>query len=187
MANCLGISLPFNYASLIERVVYWVKPKKSFIKINMNGSISRNTFGYGGNIIYFQGNIIYSFTSPLVACYAPIVELKVVSLALDWCLGNGFSKIWLDIDALFLVHLINFNNGGSDDPFYFLNDVTNIITKLVFKISHIYREGNTCADHLASLGASLEPVIYFSSSELSSSLRGLINVDKNGLPYISFH
>lgn len=38
----------------------------------------------------------------------------------------------------------------------------SIVSSLSFVVSHVHREGNTCADALANIGLSLNTFVYFS-------------------------
>lgn len=56
----------------------------------------------------------------------------------------------------------------------------------MFSITHIYREANTCVDFFANLGGNLLSLTYFDPSILPQILKGFVNLDKCGLPYIRF-
>ncbi|PKU70821.1 hypothetical protein MA16_Dca010801 [Dendrobium catenatum] len=51
-------------------------------------------------------------------------------------------------------------------------------------MTHIFREGNACADWLAKKGCQISVVEEFGEPELPLVLHGLVRLDKLGLPYI---
>ncbi|PKU77873.1 hypothetical protein MA16_Dca005705 [Dendrobium catenatum] len=51
-------------------------------------------------------------------------------------------------------------------------------------MTHIFREGNACADWLAKLGCQCASFKEFEASNMPAFLRGLVKLDKLGLPYI---
>jgi len=58
------------------------------------------------------------------------------------------------------------------------------LASLSFTISHIYREGNACADWLANFGAQSYIFQEHPLNNLPTPLRGMICLEKLGLPYI---
>lgn len=53
-----------------------------------------------------------------------------------------------------------------------------------FTISHMYREGNMAADWLANLGLKAGKRLRFDGPRLPRHLRGIVRMDKWGLPCI---
>ncbi|PKU78490.1 hypothetical protein MA16_Dca015771 [Dendrobium catenatum] len=63
-----------------------------------------------------------------------------------------------------------------------MRKIRDILLTLNFRISHIYREGNMCADWLARKGAHLVEYEEIDILNLDISFKGMILVDKVALP-----
>lgn len=76
----------------------------------------------------------------------------------------------------------------NSEIFYLLKETKDLLGKMLFTVTHIYIyiEGNNYADFLVILGANSTALSYFHSFNLPQILRGLINLDRSGLPYIWF-
>lgn len=122
--------------------------------------------------------------SSLAFCFA---DLKAVYLAVKIYVDKGFNNIWLEVDALLLVDFLQKDKHGNAKNFYLLKDRKILMANLSFKITHIYHEGNACANFLANLGSNSERDFIFGSLDLPFQLRGLVNLDKMHLPFFYFH
>ncbi|PKU66611.1 hypothetical protein MA16_Dca024093 [Dendrobium catenatum] len=65
-----------------------------------------------------------------------------------------------------------------------MRSIRNLLSLMNFMISHIFREGNVCADWLANKGSHLVGYEEIDISNLDLSFRGMLLVDKASLPYI---
>ena len=61
----------------------------------------------------------------------------------------------------------------------------HLTTSMSFMVTHIYREGNHCADLLASIGISLNT--YFWWDHLPQQIRVDFNRNRLGVPYFRFY
>ncbi|KAL0920848.1 hypothetical protein M5K25_007863 [Dendrobium thyrsiflorum] len=165
------------------RYVIWKKPKDCYIKINTDGSVSDNRYGCGGILRNNEGKLIQAFASPLVKCSVLMAELMALYKVLQICLTAGFFKVWIETDSSLVVNLVISENSGNFENYYVLKDIKRMLSHLDYSISHIWREGNACADFLAKLGASLNHLTSFNQSNIPFLLKGLINLDRSGLPY----
>ncbi|PKU64272.1 Putative ribonuclease H protein [Dendrobium catenatum] len=168
------------------KFVIWKKPNIGFIKVNTDGSVSDNKYGCGGILRNYKGNMIMAFSSPIENCSVLVAELLAILKALNICLYSGFFKIWLEVDALLVINCLSAEHSGNFDTFYILKDIKKMLSHLDYKISHIWREGNAAADFLAKNGAVLLQDTYYDPNNIPFPLRGIINLDKSGLPYIRF-
>ncbi|KAE9608127.1 putative ribonuclease H-like domain-containing protein [Lupinus albus] len=67
---------------------------------------------------------------------------------------KGWENIWLECDSALVVDVFK---GNSMVPWRLANNWHRClaqISPMCFKVSHIFREGNSCADKLASFGVS---------------------------------
>ncbi|PKU77129.1 Putative ribonuclease H protein [Dendrobium catenatum] len=166
------------------KFVIWKKPNIDYIKVNTDGSVFDNNYGCGGIIRNYKGNLIVAFSSPINKCSVLYAELMAIYKALQLCLSSGYFKIWLEVDAILVINCLAADYIGNFDTFYILKDIKKMLSHLDYKISHIWREGNSAADFLAKNGAKLHQYTLFYNNDIPFILRGLINLDKSGLPYI---
>lgn len=76
---------------------------------------------------------------------------------------------------------------GCLQDFYIIRKINTLLAKLNFTASHVFREGNQCADWLARFGAH-SGIFFGSQPELLTcfSYCGMIRLDKLGFPFIGF-
>ncbi|PKU71529.1 Putative ribonuclease H protein [Dendrobium catenatum] len=180
----LGIIREENKEEVVPKFVKWIKPKDKVIKINTDGSMASNKWGCGGILRNAEGNMICGFAGPLSCCNVPYAELMALFQALKITLSMGILRVWIEVDALLVLHFLNPENNGNVENFYTLREIKGMLSHMDYVISHIGREGNACADFLARLGDGLAALTYFDNSNIPVLLRGLIRLDKDGLPYL---
>ena len=61
------------------------------------------------------------------------------------------------------------------------------MSQMEVRISHIFREGNKVEDALANKVVEHKEDIWISEHQLPPDVRGLIRVDRMGLPSFRFH
>lgn len=86
---------------------------------------------------------------------APMAELSAAMFALEMANSKGWNCFWLETDSK-LVELVFSNT--SLVPWSLRNRWLNCFTlthSMNFLVTHIFREGNFCADSLANIGLSL--------------------------------
>lgn len=95
---------------------------------------------------------------------------------------NGWGNIWLESDSTSA--LLTFKN-DSLIPISLRNQWHNVLWLDVQMISsHIYREGNGCADKFANMWHSIQGAVWL--SELAQDVRGDFFRDHFGLPDYRF-
>ncbi|KAI0529110.1 hypothetical protein KFK09_001657 [Dendrobium nobile] len=173
-----------NIIFAMEKVVRWVKPVYPFVKLNSDGSVSSNTAGMGGIIRNFNGDVIIAYASPLNHCKVIYDEMRGISYGLELCHRTGITNVAIEVDALSLIQMINKDIMCYPDFFHIMRKIKSLLAGLNFTLIHIFREGNACADFLAKKGSLINDLEEFSNSNLPQQLRGLVRLDKLGLPYI---
>ena len=104
-------------------------------------------------------------------------------IAMESAAANSWDRLWLECDSSSVVDA--FKN-HSLIPVHLRNRWHNCFQHgLMVICSHIFREGNCCADKLASFGHALTDTIWYSSLPLSLSTA--FARDRNGLPNYRFH
>ncbi|PKU78122.1 Putative ribonuclease H protein [Dendrobium catenatum] len=184
LAVFFGIKLEVVSRSIDDTVVYWRKPKLPFVKLNTDGSVGVLKAGAGGVIRDYCGDLLAAFASSLQTSDVISAELNALLLGLDLCINYGYNDVWVELDALFIVQSITEGATGNANYFYLLRKVKNRIKEMNVTISHIYREGNGCADWLANWGSTLHDFVELNISNLDPVLRGILRSDKACLPYV---
>ena len=68
---------------------------------------------------------------------------------------------------------------------YEIRSVVQMLASMNVSISHVYREGNIAADWLANIGMKSGKCLYFDCTNLPKRLRGIVRIDRCGLPCIT--
>ncbi|KAI0493588.1 hypothetical protein KFK09_023707 [Dendrobium nobile] len=140
LAEYFGIANNGNVLSKRDRIVKWLKPVQSYIKLNIDGSVGKFSAGMGGIIRDSSGNPIAMFAGPLITDSVLTAELLGLAHGLEVCLRLGIQYVYIEIDSKLAIQAI------SDNTAPFPQDL---------------------------------PVL-----DPPPPLRGMISLDKLGLPYI---
>ncbi|GAU23975.1 hypothetical protein TSUD_327760 [Trifolium subterraneum] len=129
----------------------------------------------------YKGEFIGGFTQNLGRANSLFAEIMGAILAIECASNKNWNQIWLECDSKLVVlafmspHII---------PWQLKNRWLNCITKINsmnFCISHIYREGNHCADKLASLGLTLNDYTWWDIAPMI--IRKDLVSNRLGLPF----
>ncbi|XP_058726803.1 uncharacterized protein LOC131598195 [Vicia villosa] len=165
--------------------VIWKPPPKEWIKINCDGAaISSGLAGCGGIVRNSDGIFLGAFASGLGEANSLTAELYGAILAIEFAFARNWNNIWLETDSTAVVKAFN---SPLKVPWHIRNRWLNcidIITKWNFMVSHIFREGNSCADALATHGLSLPDYALFSS--IPPFLRADFVKNRLGMPFFRF-
>ncbi|KAJ6714204.1 RETROTRANSPOSON UNCLASSIFIED-LIKE PROTEIN [Salix viminalis] len=165
------------------KMVRWIKPKEPCFKLNVDGSFQgRSARSGGGGILRdWHGNVSFYFFLPLKAKSALHAEILTLYHGLRICKDRGISKVWIEMDALSVINLVQNRCIGSWEVCYSLQGIYDCLNSFQFHLSHIYREGNQVADHLAALGSKADNLHIGSSLEDSGFFGFLEVVAASGL------
>ncbi|XP_019442368.1 PREDICTED: uncharacterized protein LOC109347095 [Lupinus angustifolius] len=148
-----NITVKLNLAPRIIEVT-WLPPKVGWIKVNTDGAAHGSPGHSGGGGIFRDHNGIYitAFANYLSIQNAIFAEFHVVMHAVNIASNRGWQNLWIEVDSMMLLDIFS---GKSNPPQNLLNDWIRCKDKLQtmnYTITHIFREGNTCADKLTSYG-----------------------------------
>ncbi|XP_058742332.1 uncharacterized protein LOC131614798 [Vicia villosa] len=165
--------------------VIWKPPPRGWIKINCDGAvISSGLSGCGGIGRNSDGVFLGAFASSLSGANSLTAELLGAILAIEFAFERNWKNIWLETDSTAVVKAFS---SPLKVPWQIRNRWLNcidIVSRWNFMVSHIFREGNSCADALANLGLSLSDYTCFSS--IPSFLRTDFVKNRLGLPFFRF-
>ena len=117
-------------------LIRWKFPSRGWVKINIDGTAT----GYpgiatcGGIFHGSMGEFIGAFSAFLEVQTALVAEFYGVIQAMEEAQKMGLINVWLECDSALVC--AGFNFCGT----------------IRFRVTHIFREGNVCADKLANLG-----------------------------------
>ncbi|PKU71836.1 Putative ribonuclease H protein [Dendrobium catenatum] len=173
-----------EHDNVTERIVNWRKPTPPFVKLNSDGSVNNLSAGAGGIIRDSSGSVLAAFAAPIHHSNAITAELLALNYGLKICKNRGFNNVWIEVDDMLLIQIINGTIPGNPQNFYLIREIKHCISSMNFFISHIYREANVCADWLAKKGCSLSNYEELDIRMLNPILKGMVYLDKAGMPYI---
>ncbi|XP_019427114.1 PREDICTED: uncharacterized protein LOC109335437 [Lupinus angustifolius] len=148
------LNISINYSkdpSIIE--VIWFPPFYYWTKINSDGAAKgAPRHSGGGGTIYrdHNGDMLWCFSIYFGIHDALYAELNLAIMALEYANDRGWTNIWLECDSITVVNIFNgkikprWKLLGKWQRCMLLRETMNC------KVTHIFREGNQCADSLAN-------------------------------------
>jgi len=189
--HCLPSDLPIldafnvaarhhNYKDIIE--VVWKAPSPLWRKVNTDGSVVANHAACGGLFRDHLGTFLGAFICYLDPDTVFSSEIQGYIFALEFAAQNGWYNIWLESDSGSALAAIK---NHALVPVTLRNRWHNACSLGVQVISsHIYREGNVCADRLANMGHLVQGAVWLSS--LPPAIGSNFFRDRCGLPSYRF-
>jgi ribonuclease HI len=168
----------------IIKEVFWQPPLFNWIKGNTDDAANSSTAAYGGFFRNHLANFMGGFAENIGNKSAFFAELSGAIKAIEIAYENHWLNFWLETDSVLVVKA--FSN-LSLIPWSLRNRWMNCLLmtrSMIFFVSHVYREGNVCADVLANLGLGLLELTFGNIAPLpvcNSFAR-----DKFGLPNFRF-
>lgn len=160
--------------------VIWSSPYSGWIKCNTDGAANATTSSCGGIFRYSNANILSCFAENLGGGTSYHSELSAIMRATEIAFQRGWRNDWIETDSSLVVMAFN---KDSMIPCGLRNRWRNckhLLYQMNFLVTHIYREGNICADKLASIGLNLHGVtIWLCMPEF---LNSIFLHDKQGMP-----
>ncbi|PKU60176.1 uncharacterized protein LOC110095807 [Dendrobium catenatum] len=186
-ANDLGLKFIVQLIIKTEKLVYWKRPVYGCFKLNMDGSYNNSTAGCGCIIRDYNGMVVAAYAGPSSGTNAVQAETDSLLYGIQLRSSLGITNIWVEVDALLLLHYINGNSISNPTIFYKVRDIKHCFSPINYSLSHILREGNAVADGLAKMECSMTDFLHFNDNSLPRDIKGLIKLDQMGFPYIRFN
>lgn len=161
--------------------VSWKAPSDGWIKLNTDGALNAvGAGGCGGVVRGAEGQWLCGFTSRIDASDSFCAEAWGLLRGLELCWMKGFRCIEVEVDAKQLVDM--FSNPRPPRallmPWAAIWDLLQCNWRC--NVRHIFREANSCADAMATLGAR-QHERYKEWTEAPRSLVRLLMEDKLGV------
>lgn len=165
-------------------MVKWLRPKVGAFKRNVDGSSVGHPgrCGSGGVIRNFRGKLQLAFAVSLGQGTNNFAELCSLLHGL-WCIAQlGISNLEIELDSLLIVNWLKQGLCGLWYLFNYWEEIQRYLAEMFVTIQHVYRECNAAANFLALLGAEGTNKNWHQYMELPHRLRGILKIDKVGLP-----
>lgn len=145
--------------------VIWKAPSFNWIKCNTDGSAlgAPGMAACGGIFRDKKSASLGCFASNIGVSYALNAELMGVIIAIETAYNRGWHHLWLECDSTLAIHALS---SPSVVPWVLRNRWSNVLSltrKMHFLCSHVFREGNTCADLLANHGTKISGLSWWNS------------------------
>ncbi|XP_019451728.1 PREDICTED: uncharacterized protein LOC109353821 [Lupinus angustifolius] len=122
--------------------------------INSNG-VAHDFPGHAGGGGLFRdskGDMLGCFATYLNIPDSLYAELFTAIMAIQIANSKGWKVVWLECDSSMVVEIFKGNMAPPWKLRNYWEHCRRIIQSLRFKASHIFREGNSCADKVATFG-----------------------------------
>lgn len=172
---------PRRFRDIIE--VRWYPPGHGWVKCNTDGS-SMGAPGDSTAAGVFRdssGVVLGCFVRHVGCLFAFEAELIASMHAILIAFSRGWHHLWLESDSSYVVNLLS--TRSSQVPWKYRNQwlqILECLNAMEFKVSHIYREGNSVADALSNLATDG----FWDTAP--ASVCSLVFRDMFGLPYYRF-
>jgi ribonuclease HI len=138
--------------------VLWKAPSSPWLKVNTDGSVIAGHAACGGLFRDSRGSFLGAFCCNIGEASVYHSEVLAIILAMEHASAHGWRQLWLESDSTSA--LLIFSN-PSLVPVMLRNRWHNARSLGIQVISsHIFREGNCCADRLANMGHSLQGSVW---------------------------
>lgn len=162
--------------------VVWKAPTIPWVKANTDGSVRNLMAACGGIFRDSRGTFLGGFACNIGRVSVFEAEVLGLIFAMEYATSNNWSRLWLESDSTSAVEAFH---KPSLIPVCLRNRWHNCTHNNLFIIcSHIFREGNVCADRLAALGHDILDTMWFTT--LPPSLGTDFARDRNGMPNYKF-
>ncbi|XP_070003073.1 uncharacterized protein [Nicotiana sylvestris] len=132
--------------------VMWEFPSAGWLKFNTDGASRGNP---GRSSIGFcirneNGDIVKSVGKEIEETTNTVAEAKAMVEALRFCRFQQYSHVWIQTDSMLLKKIMD----GIWKPPWIISEQVEEMMQLInggnYTVTHIHREGNKLADHLAN-------------------------------------
>jgi ribonuclease HI len=144
--------------------VKWQPPSGPFCKVNTDGSLVDSGSTCGAIFRDKFGTYMGGFSCKLAYNTVLHAELMAIILAIEHALARGWLHIWVESDSQVAIRATKDN---SIVPWDLRNRWSNCFSHhMCILFSHIFREGNCCADKLANHGHLIPGFLWWDSLPL---------------------
>ncbi|KAK1287415.1 hypothetical protein QJS10_CPB19g00634 [Acorus calamus] len=131
--------------------VSWNPPTTGWIKSNSDGSLSDDRGGYGAPLRDANANLLVGVAGRSHLPSINLLELKGIEAGLFLSIRHGFNRVWFESDSTTAIAWMKGRGRVPWTAIRLLRKISHGLRSLEeWKITHIFREGNSPADILAA-------------------------------------
>ncbi|KAL0329356.1 UNVERIFIED_CONTAM: putative ribonuclease H protein [Sesamum radiatum] len=167
-------------------IVRWRTPSPSWFKLNTDGS-SLGNLGLAeaaGIIRDSAGHVHLAFQFALGAGTSVLAELTVAWQEMELALTHGLAPLVVEVDARTVISLLKSRASGKWEVQHLIMRIVCLQQLLMADVQHVLREANGAADHLAKEVASLQLTRVLYHDDITGVLRGIVCLDRQGVPHL---
>ncbi|OVA15187.1 Ribonuclease H domain [Macleaya cordata] len=165
-------------------VLRWSRPPPGYFILNTDGASSTIRAATGGGVIRNdQGKIIAAFHSSYGQGTNNLAESRALLDGLAMCRQLDISRILVNVDSKLVVSWFQNKCQVPWTLLHWWHKIRELAEGLDIAVVHVYRELNTLADFMASLGLESNIDRLF-LSDFPTRLEGLARLDRIGIPYV---
>ncbi|XP_075096436.1 uncharacterized protein LOC142174525 [Nicotiana tabacum] len=169
----------------IWKIVKWMTPPNGKVKINTDGSFTREKAGIRGIVRDDQGTMIMAFSMPISCTNNNQAEALAAKFGIQWCLQNGFQECIIEIDSLVIADMLKMRSTRNMKLKTVIDDISQILSQVNCSISHCLREANYVADILAkNASSSGQRQLILEWHQLPKLAIGYYHLDRCQMPSI---
>lgn len=185
LLKAFSVNIKYGNAPRIKEVL-WQPPIFNWIKCNIDGACKGHpgASSYGGIFRNSEANFLGAFACNLGISNSLTAELNGAMLAIEIASQKGWNQLWLETDSVLVTQAFK---SHKIVPWPLRNRWLNclhICSSLSFFVTHVFREGNHCADKLADIGFSLQSQYWWDS--IPREICWDFARNRNGLPFFRF-
>lgn len=135
--------------------VTWHPPEMDFVKLNTDGAAKAGSglASASGLFRNCSGDWIVGYVARIGVTNSFFAELWGLREGLRLARNRGFTNVAAEMDSEAVVQILTREDDTSTTPNRLVADCKLLMNQFQnIKITHIYREGNACADFLANMG-----------------------------------
>ena len=162
----------------------WQPPIANWVKCNTDGDSNTTNSSCGGIFRNSDAILLCCFAENIGGGSAYHAEISGVLRAIEIASQRRMLNLWIETDSTLVV--MAFKN-ATLIPCNLRNRWYNcklLLNAMNFIVSHIYREGNQCADRLAALGLIIQNLTIW--SEVPLDIREFYVKNRLGMPNFRF-
>ncbi|CAL5362434.1 unnamed protein product [Camellia sinensis] len=164
------------------RLIHWLHPPAGKLKLNVDGCSKGDPgqAGYGGLLRDETGIWIWGFYGKLGHCTSLEAELWAIYRGLTILFQKGTKGVEIESDSELAIDQIQ-NGPNTHSPYKALiEDARFLLKRCDCLLRHTLREGNRCADKLASLGVEQSEYVVL-LEDPPEEVKNLVIADMTGV------
>ncbi|KAL0925228.1 hypothetical protein M5K25_003546 [Dendrobium thyrsiflorum] len=169
------------------KAIIWMKPPVNYFKLNVDLATIDSVMGCGGLIRDSNGYYILGFAGPIPNSDVIVGINQAIIYGLRLCSSLDMINIVVEVCSIFADQAFTMNDNCMDTcpkVFYLRCDIKNFVNAMKCSFLVVNTNGNACASTLAKWGSTLGSLIHIPVAALPFPVKGLIELDKIGIPYV---